>query len=130
MTIVKRRVVAYVVERIACNTNSRGIFDMTASQWSPFTSFVTATHLTVYDHDRASTVIVTGPRADLYIYDSKTGLHIKMKIDGGNFSGYDFEAMAYFSGTVSGPSVFFCDFQHSDYFKYSTQPPPGSKTIP
>ncbi|MGH9433955.1 MAG: hypothetical protein ACRD3T_20695 [Terriglobia bacterium] len=125
MTTEKRRVVAYLAAWMVSNKHPNGVYDQTTSSWTPFTTFATPNHLSVYDHDRSSMVSVNGPPGDLYIYDCKSGRHIQLKITGGNLSGYDFEAMAFFSGTVSGSSIFFCDFQHSDYFKYSTEPPPG-----
>lgn len=69
-------------------------------------------------------VSVVGPPENLYVYDGGSGRHIQMKISGCHFSGYDFETQAFFDGSVNGTSIFFCDFQHSDYFKYSTEPPP------
>ena len=124
MTPEKRRVVAYLTARIISNKNPRGVYDRRTSSWTALSTVVTPNHLSVYDHDRASMVAVHGPPSDLYVYDCGSGRHIQLKITGYNFAGFDFETMAFFSGTVNGASIFFCDFQHSDYFKYSTDPPP------
>ena len=124
MTSQKRRIVAYLAGRIISGKNPSGIFDRASSSWTSVSVVTAPNHLSVYDHDRACMISVVGPPKDLYVYDAGSGRHIQLKINGCNFSGYDFETQAFFSGNVTGTSVFFCDFQHSDFFKYSTQPAP------
>ncbi len=123
MTSEKRRIVAYIAGRIASGRNLTGIHDRASGSWTQVGAVAAPNHLSLYDYDRACMVSVVGPAENLYVYDCGSGRHIQLRVSGCQFSGYDFETQAFFSGSVNGASIFFCDFQHSDYFKYSTDPP-------
>ncbi|HZO99508.1 MAG TPA: hypothetical protein VFD30_04370 [Terriglobia bacterium] len=131
MTIEKRRIVAYLAGRIISARKPSGVYDQTSGTWTEVGAMDAPNHLSLYDYARACIISVVGSPDNLYLYDCGSGRHIQLKINGSRFSGYDFETQTFFNGSVSGNSIFFCDFQHSDYFKYSTdRPPRASRSLP
>src|SRR5262245_7077609 len=68
-----------------------------------------------YDHDAQAHVSKSGSN----LYHHGLGSHIQLKVQGQNFSGYDYESGSHFRGTVNGHSVQLYDYGEGRYFNYT-----------
>jgi hypothetical protein len=119
MIASKRRAAAYIAGRLIAGRASNEVYDYSTKQHYRMYGDVSPGFVQVYDGDRYSYVSGSLTPNGLIIFDYYTRQHIRLRISGDDFYGYDFETGAAFDGIVKKSSVTFFDYEDSKEHRYA-----------
>lgn len=108
-----RRAIAFIAAKAMGRPRGATVYDYDAGAHFHFSGNV-GSRVSIYDHDAHAHI--TGSLQSLYHHGF--GNHIRLKIDGGKFTGFDFGTGSHFQGTVRQQNVQFYDFQTGRFFHY------------
>lgn len=110
-----RACIAYIAGRLITRGTGGNIYDFSRSKHFSFSGSVEAQRVNVYDHDRSCHFGGTPPS----LYDFGGRHHVRLELNGQQFSGYDFGAQHHFRGSVQGTRISLYDFGESKHFHFN-----------
>lgn len=110
-----RACIAYIAARLISGSGGARVYDHSQSKYIDINGAVSGSRINIYDNERKSHLRGTVGS----FYDSDTGAHLSINVDGNRFSGRDHDNNCRYSGTVNGKSIAFYDYEESKHFNYS-----------
>ncbi len=110
----QRADVAYIAARLIGESCGVGIYDATLHKHILITGTIAQGVVNVYDHHRQARLCGMND----FLYDSGANSLLHLRVLGECFSGFDYDSAKYFSGRVSGSSVWLYDFETARHHHY------------
>ena len=114
-----RRAVAYIAGRASSGRSSAAVFDYSNSSYFSFSGKVTDSAVSTFDYTEKCHITGAGHDGSFSLSHYGDQKHIRLRVDGRKFRGYDFGSGGHFSGTVSGRAVSVFDCQDSTWHQYA-----------
>jgi hypothetical protein len=111
----KRRIVAFIIGKLASGREIYKIFDRSTSSYNEIKGEVSIARINVYDTERNELFTGSGDAKSISIYDLTSAKFIELRLNGLNFDGFDYDSKKIFYGEIKDSTVALFDYQDSKH---------------